>query len=103
MVAKLLLAEQDLNHFKGDTFDDHTTEIKLPKLNIFDAQMSHSVATDKQDSLDLQKVLENLKDNPISDRHLADQLYNMHILTENATFFQIMLSWMNLAFLVFAT
>ena len=79
MVVKVLLAEKDLSQFRGNTFDDNDPDLALSNLKVFDAKMSASVATDNQDTLDLHKVLQNLQNNEITYRHLADKLYDTHI------------------------
>ena len=79
MVAKILLAETDMSQFRGNTFDDSDPDLALPKLKIFDAKMSESVATEHQDALDLYKVLQNLQNNEVTYQHVADRLYDTYI------------------------
>ena len=97
MVAKILLAEKDLSQFRANTFDDNDPDLALPNLKIFDTKMSDSVATDHQDALDLHKVLQNLQNNEVTYRHLADKLYDTHIqpLYAKTGIVKDILPWLN--------
>ena len=79
MVAKLLLSEKILAKFKADTLDGSEPELELPPLNIFDSGLSKEIASDKKDSLDLEKVMTNLKADEISYKSIADKILHQHI------------------------
>ena len=104
MVAKILLAEKDLSQFRANTFGDNGPDLALPNLKIFDMKMSESVATDHQDTLNLHKVLQNLQNNEVTYRHLADKLYDTHIqpLYAKTGIVKDILPWLNFIFHVIA-
>ena len=100
----ILLAEKDLSQFRAKTFDDNDPDLALPNLKIFDTKMSDSVATDHQDALDLHKVLQNLQNNEVTYRHLADKLYDTHIqpLYAKTGIVKDILPWLNFVLNVIA-
>ena len=102
MVAKLMVAEKDLQHIHADTLSDTPPSLLLPPLKIYTDEIAKGVAADKQDDLDLQKVLENLQKDQTSYTHLADELYDTHIqpIYSRVSLSVQFLPWLNLALAV---
>ena len=75
MVANLLLSKKDLAKFKVDTLDGSEPELELP----LDSALSKEIASDKKGSLDLEKVMTNLKADEISYKRIADKILHQHI------------------------
>ena len=82
MVVKHLIPDSDVATYLADTFSDIEQNITLPPLKIYNGSYSADIAAIQANSLDLAKLLNNVKEDTVSFRHLSEKLYHTSTLPQ---------------------
>ena len=82
MVLKSFVPHNNLQQFLADSLNETAIPIDLPPLKLFDSSYSKDIAGLQSQSLDLNKVLDNLQMDKVSYRHLSEKLYHETLSTQ---------------------
>ena len=73
MVVKHLMPDSDVATYLADTFSD--TEQTITLLNIYNDTYSQDIEEIQAQSLDLQRIMDNVKKDTVSFRYFSEKIY----------------------------
>ena len=76
MVLQSFVPHNDLKGYLADTLNNTQSDIVLPPLNLLNNSYTQDIANAETQTLDLRKVLNDLKTDTVSYRHLSEKVYH---------------------------